>query len=47
MEPVERCNKCAACMGFPGWGQCLWWELERLKILQVFNSNNRTSNSFT
>ena len=43
---MEPCNTCASCMGFPGFGQCAWWERERLK-LQVFNSNDRTSNSFT
>ena len=33
MEPVTQCNKCASCMGFPGYGQCMWWELERLKYM--------------
>ena len=28
---LEPCNKCASCMGFPGYGQCAWWERERLK----------------
>lgn len=29
---VQPCDKCASCMGFPGYGQCLYWELQRLKI---------------
>lgn len=28
---MEPCNTCASCMGFPGFGQCAWWERERLK----------------
>ena len=29
---AQPCNKCASCMGFPGYGQCLYWELKRLEI---------------
>lgn len=28
--PPEPCGACPACMGFPGYGQCSYWEYIKL-----------------
>jgi len=30
MQSMERCENCAACGGFPGYGQCEYWTMNTL-----------------
>ncbi len=40
MTTPSPCGNCAACMGFPGYGQCIWWYLKIWDSKVIENTTN-------